>query len=431
MDPFNGVLVFACLLVTWLVHKYAWPLWGKNGHPLGLIIFMQVIVLTLPGVIIVTFASECLGSITCELVSQYTKSLVFRDYFVVCFSVLLALVCSYAIAGGRNRYYPCSITSNSFIYVCIFLTMIIFFLKFFLSKNIPLFTALRGDFIEAESQKAMILRGLDGVSFPILNFYIKYFPLYTYYVCAIGYIQKEVSVRLFSFVFLLTALLILYDLQKAPLVIIIISTFWLYWNANGKIRFILAGGVFALFVIGALFYISYDFDGDFEYFLTSVFNRLFVAQVDGMYWVYSYATTSDKYMLWGVPFASSLGIPQVDPMSDIIKIVFPSASDSWVNATSFMIGEAKAMFGDLSLLISSVVVFVNVLLVCVFSHCLLVKNHKLFYPAVFVMIQTIPLANNITDLLYGRFLFGFILFMMFPLIAITTERLVFGKLLHK
>ena len=72
MDPFNGVLVFACLLVTWLVHKYAWPLWGKNGHPLGLIIFMQVIVLTLPGVSIVTFASECLGSITCELVSQYT-----------------------------------------------------------------------------------------------------------------------------------------------------------------------------------------------------------------------------------------------------------------------------------------------------------------------------------------------------------------------
>lgn len=427
MDPINGLIIFLCFLLLWLAQRFTWPLWGKNGHPIGLVLFMQVLVLTLPGIIIVTFASGCLGSVTCEMVSQYTKNTVFRDYFVICFVVLLAFVFSFVIAGGRHRYSPRSITSHSFIYVCIFLTIIILFLRFFLSKNIPLFTALRGDFIEAGLQKAMILRGLDGISFPILNFYIKYFPLYTYYVCAIGYIQKKLSLRLFITVFLLTALMIIYDLQKAPLVVIVISTFWLYWNVNGKVKSILVGGLFALFVVGSLFYISYDFDGNFEYFITSVFNRLFVAQVDGMYWVYSYATYNEKYLFWGLPFASLLDVPQIDPLSDIIKIVFPAASESWVNSTSFLLGEAKAMFGSASLLVSSVVVFINVTFFCIFSHGLLVKNSELFYPAVFVMVQTIPLANNITDLIYGRFLFGSVLFMIFPLIAFFIERVIFNQ----
>ncbi|EIH0304974.1 hypothetical protein DI074_005663, partial [Escherichia coli] len=52
-------------------------------------------------------------------------------------------------------------------------------------------------------------------------------------------------------------------------------------------------------------------------------------------------------------------------------------------------------------------------------------SKNIFYPAIFVMIQTIPFANNLTDLLYGRFIFGFLVFMLFPVLICF---LCYGKL---
>ncbi|EFK6175704.1 O71 family O-antigen polymerase, partial [Escherichia coli] len=220
----------------------------------------------------------------------------------------------------------------------------------------------------------------------------------------------------------------LYDLQKGPVVIMIIGSFWLYWAYTGKAKMIVVGGIFSLFLVGVLFYISFDFGDDTQYFITAVLNRTFIAQNDGMYWVYQYYNilpNKELYSLWGVPLAQQFGIPQIDPLSDIIGVVFPQAKDSWVNTTTFLLGEAKAIFGDYSSIISSLVVFINVFVVCVLSTLLVRVSKNIFYPAIFVMIQTIPFANNLTDLLYGRFIFGFLVFMLFPVLICF---LCYGKL---
>ncbi|MGL6369303.1 hypothetical protein ACSZNB_06305 [Aeromonas hydrophila] len=204
----------------------------------------------------------------------------------------------------------------------------------------------------------------------------------------------------------------------------VIGSFWLYWARYGKITSIIVGGAFTLLIISFLFYISFDFGGDTSYFVDSILNRLFVAQADGMFWVYNFSKQSDIYLYWGIPFASVLDIQQVDPLSDIIKHVFPDANASWVNATSFLIGEAKAIFGDYSMGVVILTVTANIILLCIISTWLMRVNKAIFYPAIFVMTQTLPLANNITDLLYGRFLLGFIVFMMFPLFALQFEKCI-------
>ncbi|MCZ5841095.1 hypothetical protein O5274_27245, partial [Escherichia coli] len=53
-------------------------------------------------------------------------------------------------------------------------------------NQVPLFLTLLGHKDAAEIQKAEILRGEDGFSFPVINFLIKYFPLYFYYSTLIG-----------------------------------------------------------------------------------------------------------------------------------------------------------------------------------------------------------------------------------------------------
>ncbi|EDS6455790.1 hypothetical protein LU30_004645, partial [Salmonella enterica subsp. enterica serovar Cotham] len=122
----------------------------------------------------------------------------------------------------------------------------------------------------------------------------------------------------------------------------------------------------------------------------------------------------ELYAYWGIPFAQQFGLPQIDPLSDIIGVVFPNASDNWVNTTTFLLGEAKAIFGSYSLILATFVVFINVIIIMIVSSVLVRISKDLFYPAIFVMLQTIPFANNITDLIYGRFIFGFLTFMLFP-----------------
>ncbi|MGY3855930.1 O71 family O-antigen polymerase [Aeromonas intestinalis] len=418
------LVFFMALIVAIFVHYKAWPIFGYSAHPLGFVIAFQVLILTLPGIFIISYSSDCLGSITCSLVSSDIKKAVFIDYFIVLFTLFVSIGIAFLFVGCRNEFVPAANSQKLYIYICLLLVLFILVAKFVFTKNIPLITAFVGSSLDAEAQKASILRGEDGFSFPVINFFIKYFPLYFYYSCLISYFNKDCTKKVVVIAFIVTSLCILYDLQKGPLVMMVIGSFWLYWSRNGKMRSIILGGVLSLMIISFLFYISFDFGGDSSYFLDAILNRLFVAQVDGMFWVYNFSKQNELYLYWGLPFSSILGIEQIDPLSDIIGHVFPNANESWVNATSFMIGEAKAIFGDYSMIVSVMAISINVIFLCVISSWLLRLNRGVFYPAIFVMTQTLPLANNITDLLYGRFLFGFVLFMIFPLLAIKLERSV-------
>lgn len=419
------IVFFVALTLASLSHYKTWPLFGYAAHPIGFVIAYQILILTLPGVFIINYGTDCLGSITCNLVSDSVKSKVFIDYFIVVVVLFISISIAFLLySGPRYEFIPISNNRNSYLIVCTTLAFLILILKFTMTNNIPLFTAIKGDFVEAEIQKASILRGEDGISIPIINFFIKYFPLYAYYSCLIAFFNNSCTKKMLLITFSITSLCILYDLQKGPLVAMVIGSFWLYWTRYGKVKSIIIGGVTALFVVSFLFYISFDFGGDISYFFDSILNRLFVAQTDGMFWVYNFSKPNDLYLYWGMPFANLFGVEQVDPLSDIIRTVFPNANVSWVNATSFLIGEAKAIFGDYSMAVVILTVTVNIILLCIISTWLMRTNKETFYPAIFVMTQTLPLANNITDLLYGRFLLGFIIFMIFPLFALQLEKFI-------
>ncbi|EOU0087121.1 O71 family O-antigen polymerase [Escherichia coli] len=419
------IIIFVLLYFT---SKVTWPFSGKNAHPINFVLFTQIFILTLPGVLILTFFKECAGSITCEIIAENIKINVMLDYFTVLCFILLGVLSSFFLLKGKTDFRPASNAHRRYLNTCFILTLLIFLVKIISVNQVPLFLTLLGHKDAAEIQKAEILRGEDGFSFPVINFLIKYFPLYFYYSTLIGLFKRKVTIVYFVMAFLVTSVTMLYDLQKGPVVIMIIGSFWLYWAYTGKAKMIVVGGIFSLFLVGVLFYISFDFGDDTQYFITAVLNRTFIAQNDGMYWVYQYYNilpNKELYSLWGVPLAQQFGIPQIDPLSDIIGVVFPQAKDSWVNTTTFLLGEAKAIFGDYSSIISSLVVFINVFVVCVLSTLLVRVSKNIFYPAIFVMIQTIPFANNLTDLLYGRFIFGFLVFMLFPVLICF---LCYGKL---
>lgn len=420
IESWSALGVFLILLVT--AKNRAWPLFGKNAHPLGFVLLYQIGILTLPGILIVSFSSDCLGSITCSIITQPIKDAVFRDYFVVLSIVFIAFVNAYQLSGEKNLFRPTSNGNRQFLILCVALTVGIVVLRISFSSGIPIVLALQGDFAAAELQKAAILKGEAGLSVPIFNFFLKYFPYYSFYSCAIAYMRKRCPGYLVLISFLVTAVALTYDLQKGPLVIAIAGMFWLIWSIKGSAKYIMAGAILSIGIAALLFYISFDFGGNFQYFLDSIANRLFVAQIDGMYWVYQFLDQPHRYQYWGIPLAKMFSLEQVDPLADVIPYVFPDAPESWVNTTTFIAGEAKAIFGDYGWIASGFAILVNILLLCKISTYLQKKNAELFYPAIFTMTYTFPLANNLTDLLYGRFILGFCLFMIFPTMAFFLHR---------
>lgn len=416
------LFLFSLSLFLLLLHaRISYPLIGKCAHPLGFVLLYQVFVLTLPGLLIVAFASECFGSVTCSITLDEIKNRVVRDYSIVLATFLATYILFNMRRGAdysqTNLYDPCAIASDRFLYTCWALTFLILLFRLLTTKDIPLVLALKGDVVGAELAKAAILRGEQGLKLPLLNFFLKYFPLYTFYVALINYLKGRIGVWRFIVSVALVLLVLTYDLQKTHFVTAVLASFWLFVSLTGRYRVVVVGFFVVFVLIAALFNISFDFDGDFGFLLDAILNRLLIAQAEGMFWVYQYLEPASKYTFWGMPFASSLGVPQSDPLSDVISVVFPGAPEGWVNSTTFITGEAYAIFGHFGVVVACIVVVVNVALLGVISRKLLKADRELFFPAVFLMTYTLPLANNVTDLLYGRFLFGFVAFMFFPLLA--------------
>ncbi|MGL6369302.1 hypothetical protein ACSZNB_06300 [Aeromonas hydrophila] len=184
-------LIFACLS-----HCKTWPIFGYSAHPIGFVIAFQILVLTLPGVFIISYGENCLGSVTCSLVSESVKNKVFIDYFIVIIALFISISISFLIGGRRYEFAPISNDRGLYLVSGIVLVFIILVAKIIFTKNIPLLTAITGNVVEAEAQKASILRGEDGISFPIINFFIKYFPLYVYYSCLIAFLNKTCTKKI-------------------------------------------------------------------------------------------------------------------------------------------------------------------------------------------------------------------------------------------
>ncbi|EHA9242439.1 hypothetical protein ABM10_004610, partial [Salmonella enterica subsp. enterica serovar Cotham] len=107
------ILIFFTLL--FFTTKSTWPFGGVNAHPIYFVFLTQIFILTLPGVLILTFFRNCVGSITCEIVTNATKINVMLDYFTILSSIVLAILFSYLLMRGRKDFTPSALSQKRFL----------------------------------------------------------------------------------------------------------------------------------------------------------------------------------------------------------------------------------------------------------------------------------------------------------------------------
>ena len=267
--------------------------------------------------------------------------------------------------------------------------------------------ALKGDVQGAAEAKVRILTNQDGITVFGLNYIFRSFTsvVYLISVSLVAYDPHNRAKRVVLFWNLpLMILNAVYDVQKYTLVLLMLLTFWVLYTRTGRFRYIIIGALLGLALSLLMFVVTlgYDFDPTL---LQSTMYRLFVGQMEGMFYIYEFLRPSPDYAWLGLPLAPLFGVPQLDPAAEVVKILFPNAGDTWLNANTYYLAHAWTIFGPLSVLIGPVMVMLNLIVMLRLAQPLVRQAPQYYLPLLLWQLARLPLINIFTEFNYHTQLF--------------------------
>lgn len=394
---------------------------GLNAHPLSLTILLQILFLTLPGTVAIGVLNFPMSFDMDLDISNDIKQYAVVSTLLSVILLLLGLAVLFKTKILSLLYYRSEDDKISTLKLLTFASLVILIIKLASVSEIPLLLAMGGDIVAAGEAKVRLLTNRDGVTVFGLNYIFRSFTSYVYIasVMAASYDRKN-RVKLFIFILNIPLALInsLYDIQKVTIVILVVSTFWLFYIRDGRVKYLLRGCVFGFGLSAAMFVITLGYEFDVALVQDTIL-RIFVGQTEGMFYIYQFLKPDEKYLWLGIPLSSIFGLPQIDPAAEVIQILFPSAGDAWLNANSYYLAHAWTMFGAWSIFFGPLFVIFNLVIVLNIARPLVAKNPSIYYPVIFWLIIRIPLVNNYSDFLWFKVVldsivnFGFVFFIDF------------------
>ncbi len=147
--------------------------------------------------------------------------------------------------------------------------------------------------------------------------------------------------------------------------------------------------------------------------LKDVFQRVFLGQPEGMFFIRQYIEPSFDYTWLGIPLANTFNLIQADPAAEVVKILFPSAGDSWLNSNTYYIAHAWSIFGNSAIFFGPLFVLLNIVSLLLIGQYFIDKKAAIFYPIVFWFIVKMPLANIFTEFLWFKVLLDALINLLF------------------
>lgn len=289
--------------------------------------------------------------------------------------------------------------------------------------DIPVIMALSGNRSGAALQKALILqgRGLGGVG-------IGYWVQYSYYITLVYLImarrQGKIG-RLFICGYIgFACVYAVYDLQKYNFIFMWILMFAVYseFKKIKFVRLIKYGGGMVIILIFAFSLLPND--GSKE-ILQSIATRTFIGQTEGSYMIYGALKPDIGRALRGAPaILGDVGDGVVDPAAQVVRIYFPTADDSWVNANSFVLADAWASFGAWAIIIAPFLIVFNVVIVYLLGRFTRRYLGAIAPCVAFVLIITLRVNNSFSYFLYAKALMAFASLGVFGVIVMMISRFV-------
>ncbi|MBG6070811.1 MULTISPECIES: hypothetical protein [unclassified Polaromonas] len=431
MENFIAII---CFFISFLILCLSgFKFLGVNAHPLAFLIWTQIFVLTVVGVVGLGIFDLPMSYGADLEISQETRvsviTLTFSSLAILFFGLAFLFYTKIFVPLQYDIYQGDVFIVSRLTYV----SFLILVLKLISIPEIPFFLALSGDVVAAAEAKVLLLTKQTGITIFGINYILRSFISYIYIASAILYSidSKNKTIRNLFFINLVLVVLDgLYDVQKQTLVILALATFWIFYIRKGKFLILLKGGFLAAFLVGLMYVLTLDQDLDSSLFVNSL-NRIFLAQSEGLFYIRETIDPSLNYMWLGMPLASLIGLPQNDPAAEVVKIFFPTAGDSWLNSNTYFIAHAWSIFGDWAILIGPIFVLLNILIILIVMQALIRIRPVIYYAIAFWFIIKMPVVNLFTEFFWFKVVLDVFVNLIFVFLLVGLVELVCKKSVSK
>lgn len=384
---------------------------GQQPHPLAFPIGMQLFLVTVPGTLAIgVFNIPLIYGLQNEITQSTMRYSVASTMISIGFLLWMLAVAFRTRFFVQMQYRKTEIDSTT-LWVLTAASAFILLIKLATVSEIPLLLALKGDVQGAAEAKVRILTNQDGITIFGLNYIFRSFTSVVYLI-SVSLVAYDPHSRTKRAILLwnlpLMILNAVYDVQKYTLVLLLLLTFWVLYTRTGRLRYIVMGALLGSVLSLLMFVVTlgYDFDPTL---LQSTLYRLFVGQMEGMFYIYEFLRPSPDYAWLGLPLASLFGVPQLDPAAEVVKILFPNAGDTWLNANTYYLAHAWTIFGPLSIVIGPVVVTLNLALILRLAQPFVRHAPQYYLPLLLWQLARLPLINIFTEFLYFKVALDFAL----------------------
>jgi len=393
---------------------------GATAHPIGLFFVIQILIFSMPGVLMVSFfdvsSERYFGINNDELVT-------IGIWYLYAVTVMLLIVLFLFKGLGLYRYQFelnkirefdfDAHWSGCILIICFCVVTIV--LQQLLFEAPPIYHLMTGDSELAYLTRVDMQENPEKYYPPYVRFALNFINIFQVYYVYFFYCRlkiKKLSHALYLFISLAIATYqALYETQKAPIVFILIGLSFIgYLNSPKMVSNIIK--IIFIFV-GVILFSSLIIDADFNSAFTGVIDRVFLGQNQGFYQIISNIKPDEKYWFQDVYFAGSLGVNPSRADVDVIPYIYGDRDDV-VNVNSFFLGQAWSMFGELGLIISPFIVATSISIFIMICDKLIKISPTIFIPFMIYTIPSLSINQSFTQFLYGKyFILNFICIFIF------------------
>lgn len=423
----DGVLAgVICVLSGAILRSSGFRFFGIGAHPLSFLIITQILILTLVGTLVLAVFDVSMSYDVDQFISPTTKREVVNLVLFSTSILFVGLAFLRALRFGSRFSYSVESGDYAVLKALTFVSLGVMVVKLFAVSEVPLWYALKGDVVAAAEAKIRILTNQTGVALFGLNYIFRSFTSYVYLAAVMNYASSRGGRRggwLLIANGILATINALYDVQKQTIVLLGLATGWVLYARAGNIKILMKGLGVGVMLVLFMFVTTLDYGLD-QNLVDSALRRVFVSQAEGMFLIRESIEPSIKYLWYGMPLGGQLGLEQVDPAAEVVKIFFPTAGDTWLNSNTYYIAHAWSIFGNWSVVLGPVFVLCNIAILLLFGGFLARRISSIFNAVVFWFVIKLPLVNLFTEFLWLKVALDFAINALFVCFVIYSVRWV-------
>lgn len=390
---------------------------GRKSHPLTLFVVMQFCILSLPGVILISFLgfeSKRYAGIDETIKSSvgywYVYSLFV--YFFILFLLLKSFRCVwYDKFVAEKIDNKCN---DDLFNIVLFMALILFVLKIVFSKPAPLWYLMLGDAHTAYAVRVDMQLNHEKYYIPYISKFISQYLVYQFYFCLYYFVfAVKKNKRMFLGVmlsFVIAAIECLYDTQKAPFIFMLVGALFIFYLKKQSFLKVTLPVLMIFFVLIVMQ--SVVSDSDLLVGVNHAVDRFILGQNQGFYHIINSINPDPKYWFNGFYFIKQLGVEVSRADVDVLPYTIYKDSEI-VNVNSYYLGEAWSMFGVLGLILSPFIVAIMTFVYVKVIDLLIGNEALMTIPFMVYFIPTINVQQSFNYFLYSKsFCLSLLLFLM-------------------